>query len=296
FEEMTYMNLQFAGLFGFGNLGLNVSTFSYGDIDNYIDGTLTGTVAPSDMMLSLSYGLMVAKDLHAGLTIKYVSEKLTDEYSGTAFAGDIGLIYGIPLGALFKKDLTQPLYIGIVAQNVGMGPQFDQEKNDLPMNIRAGLAYKIRFPSALAKLKDINLTLDLLVPTDADVGVRYGTEMWWYNLPGGLDASLRFGLKMPQDLGAASGITAGAGLRIFQVEVDYALVNFGDLGTTHRIGLTYKFGKIEKPVDEAPSAEEEEEFDFEDKPSGKNKKDDAKKAIKDKKEVKDEEDDFEFEE
>lgn len=260
FEDMSYMNLQFAYLLGFGSFGLNVSTFNYGSIDNYVDGTLSGTVEPSDLLISLSYGMKVMKDLYAGISAKYISEKLTDDYSGSGMAVDIGIKYVNPLEILIKRSFIHPLQFGVVVQNIGMGPKFDTENNDLPMNIKIGLAYCLRFARSVAKLKDINFTFDFVFPSDSKAGIRYGTELWWYHLTGGLDAALRFGLKMPQDLGFTSGLTVGAGFRMFGAEFDYALVNFGDLGITHRIGMTYKFGKIDRPFEE-----KEETFDFEEK-------------------------------
>lgn len=284
FEEMSYMNLQFAGDLGFGDLGVNVSTFQYGDIDNYVNGTLSGSISPSDLLASVSYGFALFKNVYLGLTGKYISEKLTDDYKGTSIAGDGGILIISPLGSFLK-----PLQFGAVLQNIGMGPKFDTDSNDLPVMIKTGLAYKIRLAKALAKLKDINLSCDVLLPSDADLGVRIGTELWWYHLPGGLDAAIRAGLKAPQDLGFSSGLTFGGGIRAFNLEVDYALVNFGDLGTTHRVGMTYKFGKIDKPIDDVTGTinefdkeMDEDDFDFEDRSKELDKKKDLIKDKKDK--------------
>ncbi len=278
FEDMSYINFQFAGVFDFGTIGLNVSSFNYGSIDNYINGNLMSSIKPSDMSVSLSYGFKMIRDLYFGITGKYISEKLTDNYKGISIAGDAGLLYCDFLGII--KNLN----FAVIAMNIGSGPKFDSEKNDLPMTLKGGFAYKLRFARSIAKLKDINFTIDLIMPSDSDSGIRYGTELWWYNLPGRIDAAVRFGIKAPQDLGFTSGITFGGGIRLFNVQIDYALVDFGDLGKTHRMGASYKFGKINLPKDiniPKDTADDEEDFDFEEK--SKFTETDIKKEIKEKK-------------
>ncbi|MDD5067083.1 MAG: PorV/PorQ family protein [bacterium] len=261
FDDMSYLNLQFSRSFRFGSIGLNISSFNYGGIDNYVNGSLAGTIDSSDLMVMLGYSASLLNDLYFGINFKYVLEKLTSEYSGTALAGDIGLLYVNPLGTLVKQSYIKPLNFGIMVQNIGVGPKFEKEANSLPLNIRFGFSYKLRFAYAVAKLKDINFLLDFIAPSDSGFGIRYGTELWWYNLASGLDAALRLGLKAPQDLGFTSGLTVGVGLRIISLEIDYSFVNFGDLGLTHRMGLDYKFGKIEKPKEfKTKGKEETEEF------------------------------------
>jgi hypothetical protein len=44
------------------------------------------------------------------------------------------------------------------------------------------------------------------------------------------------------DIAGLSGLSAGAGIAFSSLSVDYALVPFGELGLTHRLSLSLKFG------------------------------------------------------
>lgn len=259
-ESISYYNLQFVKPFGLGNLGANISILSYGSIDKYEDGNIIGSISPSDFLFSASYSKKLKKDLFVGGTLKFASEYLSDEYSGSGFGIDAGLLYLNPLGTLIKRSYIKPLNFGLVVQNLGSGPKFDKERGGLPINIKAGFAYKYTFYRAIANLKEINFMLDFNVPTDSSFGIRYGTEAWWYNLANGLmDVAVRVGFKYPTDLGILSSMTFGAGIRMFNAQLDYALINYGDLGYTHRIGVLYRFGKITKPYEPAPEVKPVEE-------------------------------------
>ncbi len=246
-ENISFLNVMFAKNFSFGGLGVNLSALSFGSIDNYVDGELAGTISPTDLLFSVSYSREIMYNLSIGGTFKFMSESLTDEHTGSGIGFDVGLLYNDPLGIFIKKSFVKPLKFGFTVQNIGIGPKYETDNNSLPLSIKFGFAYKYRFAHSVAMLKDINLMLDFVVPNDASFGIRYGTELWWYNLGGMVDAALRFGIKAPQDLGFVSGITAGLGIRIYGIEIDYAVVNMGDLGLTHRIGMDYKFGAIVKP-------------------------------------------------
>lgn len=305
-ESIGYYNLQASRPFFFGNLGLNLSVVSYGDIENYKDGELIGTISPSDFLFTGVYSRKLKKNLFIGGSVKLASETLTDEYSGTAFGIDAGLLYLNPLGDYIKKSYIKPLNFGLVIQNIGVGPKFDKERNGLPINIKFGFAYKYRFYRAVANLKDLNFALDFIIPTDASFGIRYGTEAWWYNLANGLlDVAVRLGFKLPSDLGILSALTFGAGIRMFNTQLDYALINYGDFGFTHRIGVLYRFGKIEKPIEPPPVKPEK----VEEKPPVKEEaikeeiekfeeelEEEPVKAKEEEQPVEEEEEEFEFEE
>jgi len=244
-ESISYYNLQFAKPFGFGTLGVNIAMLSYGTIDKYENGSLIGSISPSDILFSAAYSKKLNDYMLIGANLKFISESLSDVYSGSGFGIDVGFLYNNPFAA--KQSFLTPLNLGLVVQNLGVGPTFDKESNGLPLNIKFGLAYKYTFYRAVANLKVINFMLDCNVPTDAGLGIRYGTEAWWYNLANGLmDAAVRVGFRYPTDLGILSSMTFGAGIKMFNIQLDYALINYGDLGYTHRIGLLYRFGTKKK--------------------------------------------------
>ncbi|GAI40545.1 unnamed protein product, partial [marine sediment metagenome] len=95
----------------------------------------------------------------------------------------------------------------------------------LPLTLRGGLALRLD-PFAVA--------LDVVKPSDDDTYFCAGAEWWIAGL-----AALRAGYKSNQDIG--SGLTVGLGFNLATVELDYAYVDYGDLGNTHRISLGFKW-------------------------------------------------------
>ena len=63
-----------------------------------------------------------------------------------------------------------------------------------------------------------------------------------------LRVGYRYALTSP-DLGGLSNFSAGIGVRFTQMSFDYAYIPLGDLGTTHRISVNYRF----QPPDEEAS-------------------------------------------
>ena len=58
---------------------------------------------------------------------------------------------------------------------------------------------------------------------------------------------IRGGYTSQGDVG--NGLRLGAGIRFQTLEIDYAFANEGDLGSAHRVGITYQFGKkAEEPL------------------------------------------------
>jgi hypothetical protein len=55
-----------------------------------------------------------------------------------------------------------------------------------------------------------------------------------------LRAGYRFGYDTAS-LGGTVGLSAGFGFKIWDVDMDYAFVPFGELGDTHRVSFIGKF-------------------------------------------------------
>lgn len=129
----------------------------------------------------------------------------------TAFLATVGFLY--PVG--------ERLTLGLAAQNIGSRLGADP----LPLTFKLGAA---------SRLKNLTLALDVAKPQDNEIYYCLGAE-WWLK-----DAlALRAGYKTHRDAG--EGITAGIGLKMGKVSLDYAYVPYGDLGSTHRISLGIKF-------------------------------------------------------
>jgi len=84
--------------------------------------------------------------------------------------------------------------------------------------------------------RDLNLSAEALAPLDNQLEFSLGGEFWYADL-----LALRAGYKA----GYLNQYTAGAGFKIFHLKLDYAFVPYGELGYTHRVSMSYYFGKPE---------------------------------------------------
>jgi len=185
----------------------------------------------NDLAIALGYGQTFGDNFALGIGGKFISSNLVT-YSAVGEAMDAGLLLYTQ-----NKDLT----LGLSVQNVGQISNFSdyssQEK--LPLVYRAGLTYRFQQPGSVHFL----VGMDLEKPIDNDAIVQTGGEVWWG------DESFAVGLRggysvnpLNQDLGSGVGASMGAGIRVSDFELNYALVPFGVLGDTQRFSLTYRFG------------------------------------------------------
>ncbi|MEW6609580.1 MAG: PorV/PorQ family protein [bacterium] len=186
-----------------------------------------GSFDTSDLNISLGYARGLTYNLSIGITGKFIQEKLDDE-KATTFAGD--------LGGLYKRG---NLNIGVNLQNIGKKVKFIKQSYPLPLNIKTGIAYKLRddliFAVDMDKfLKESNSKLHL--------GVEYRL-LDNLTLQGGYSQSLNSHSK---DLGKYS---FGFGLKRNYMLFDYCFLPYDDIGSTHRLSLSVEFPKKEEGID-----------------------------------------------
>jgi len=116
----------------------------------------------------------------------------------------------------------------LVVQNLGSKMKFDVEEQEIPMVIRAGLAWRYADP-------DINLSFDLLKARDTDVLVLIGIESTFLK-----QFSLRVGNRITSYEAFEPSLGVGFSLE-GQYYLNYSYMNLSDLGNTHRIGFSYHF-------------------------------------------------------
>jgi hypothetical protein len=80
------------------------------------------------------------------------------------------------------------------------------------------------------------VALDLDFPADDSVGARMGAEYLFGN-----GIAIRAGYRTGTGFDFPSGLCAGAGYGTDTYQLDYALVPYGDIGSTHRISFTVRF-------------------------------------------------------
>jgi hypothetical protein len=232
-----------------GNIGTFAGSFLYLGMDKLEgrddSGGLTGeSFAPISMSGSISYSRdlsrLVSFPLAGGISGKYVHDALwlsdnEGDNTGKAFALDIGLLAGIPS--------IDRLKFGLAIQNMSTGITYNEEKEKLPVVTRVGLAAGVLNMAE----HTINLTLDGVFPSDNSPQANAGLEYWFHKMFAVRVGYRGLGAVNNQAAGGLTGLTAGAGLKVKGVGIDFAWVPYGYLapnGNTFRAGITLDFGKF----------------------------------------------------
>lgn len=204
-----------------GTIGAEILYIGYGVFERADSNgsVLEGTLSPSDMSVSLAYGISIMKGVYGGAALKYASRSdgIND---GAYFLADAG----------FKYD-DGVLSAGLSAKNFGLSEGFP-----LPYLIRAGVGYNMMLDEAYR----IQFAADAAYMFDAGLEINAGAEFSMTNF-----IFVRAGYRSAETnnyLGGLSGITAGFGMHFEMFEADYAFVPYGDLGTAHRIEIKVKIG------------------------------------------------------
>jgi hypothetical protein len=217
-----------------GQISAAIIYFDYGDFDetNEFAEETGRTFGARDFAIALSYSDYLESRFAYGVTLKYVQSKI-DVFSASAIAFDFGLIYEAP----FQKDL----FFGLSLLNVGESlSAFIDTKENLPLSLRLGFAKKLEhLPLILnASFNDLNINEDSII--DRLKKFSIGGE---FILSEPLRLRLGYNNDVHQSLDTGtgtgfSGVTLGFGFLLNMYRFDYGFASFGDLGTTHRFGIS----------------------------------------------------------
>jgi len=217
-----------------GTFAGSINYLSMDKIQGYdAGGSPSGKVPAYDLLGVLSYARELPYEIYGGINLKIIQQKLEKE-SSSAFGVDIGIIGG--LGKWLEVEELEELTIGLNLQNLGSKVKFQKEEGSLPLNLKFGVGL---IKEVLGD--PLTIAIDGNLPNDNDFYVSLGIEYWVRDL-----IVLRVGYKSGQDLG--NGLSFGGGIKVNIFQLDYALVHFGELGYTHRIGIVTRFGKEAKAM------------------------------------------------
>ena len=209
-----------------GNYALGLQVASLSDIDQRRDefGNYQGEFSSSNLLAGAAWSTRMGRLLTAGVGIKAVHERY-DNLEQTSAAADIGLqLKGGAWGA------------GFHAQNLGAklsGNSIEDEGSVLPLRISAAISRQAFVPTWQNSLQITGM------PNEDRLRLSAGSELWLgFPESQGLRLALRAGYQvdlLQEDVGRAS---VGAGFQAPPyLELNYALINFGQLGTAHRFTL-----------------------------------------------------------
>jgi hypothetical protein len=186
-------------------------------------GESQGEFGSTGLAMAFGYARQFSEDLTVGGAVKGIYQGI-DEYQAHGVAVDVGVQYQID---------PYPVVIAGVIQNLGVQTgSFGDEKEDLPLRIRAGGLYRILE-------EKVSVGLDLEKAIDNKFLARVGAE-WWASE----QLALRMGysssgsdLKTESGGDVLAGFSFGMGLLWQRYAVDYAVTPMVDLGWVHRIGF-----------------------------------------------------------
>ncbi|MBA7509519.1 Outer membrane protein A [subsurface metagenome] len=207
-----------------GTLGINVSYLHMGRMDKISRDAPQGKFNVYDIYGGLAYGLPVSKSFCFGFNLMGLESRI-DRNKASAFSSDVGIMLSTP---------NRTFSFGLVGQN--LGTKMRGEK--LPINIKAGLACKIKFSQERV---DLSIALDANKPIEGDFNFSLGIEHVLLET-----FAVRAGYKydlQKTGLSNLAGLRVGAGLRWRGLLTNYAWAPYASLGTTHMVSLGYRFGK-----------------------------------------------------
>jgi outer membrane protein OmpA-like peptidoglycan-associated protein len=222
-----------------GSMGGLAASFGYTDFGS-VEGAdalnnPTGYYGAHNYSGSVGWGKELVPNLAAGISLKANSSTFGGG-NYTTMSTDLGLLWAA------RPDLD----LGFSYTNIPVGGRIGGA--DLASGLRLGAGWKESKEWLLAAATELQ---------NGGVNrIQLGTEY----LVGDVDKvanvlALRGGyaLSFPSaDLGLLNGLTIGLGYTITRsLAVDYAFLPAGDLGETHRLSLTFKFGCPERPKPKA---------------------------------------------
>lgn len=228
FESTRLDFLAYAHPTSQGTFAGGVTYLSQGKIEGRDGlGRPTAGFDASDAAVSLGYARKLdAADL--GASFKYLRSHIgSSEAQGVA----------VDLGARRELDGVGPgkLVLGVSLRNLGPGLKFADQRNDLPLRLAVGAAYRLSGGHALA-VEMVNSPRG--TGTDAAFGGEYQAVKNVY-LRGGY--TTQTAITGGSGFDAAKGLTLGLGFRDEKWALDYAVLPSGELGRSHRFSVGMRF-------------------------------------------------------
>ncbi len=230
--DMNAGNLAYARpVNGVGVIGIGITYFDYGRFDKANEfGQKEGEFGASDILVTASGARSLTNKFDLGISLKYLNSSI-DAYSASALVSDIGMIYRTGYenwdvgGGVFNAGFAMSSYL--------------EEKDDVPTSYRLGLSAPLEhLPVRFSVMGDYadgekiraNGGLELSFSPNVQGRLGYGTV--------GIDQ--RVGL----DRDALAGFSAGIGIKMKRLSLDYALSSLGEIGFVNRFSLSADLGQV----------------------------------------------------
>lgn len=214
------------------SLGIGGSLLSFTDEKFVGPGKIAGTYTCNDILLLLNLSFNLYKRFAIGTNLKYVASRY-DNYYAYSLATDLGIVFKI----------IENLYLGASLLHFGTKRRFIYYKEILPLNLKIGASYKIFFTKKIVT----TFASDLSTYIDQLPSLGIGGEVLLKGIRKEKEhLALRAGYRTGEKIGTFSGLSFGLGY-IYQflenifLSIDLTYLDYGYLGSSERISLTFKY-------------------------------------------------------
>jgi len=210
-----------------GSIGITGLMFDGGDIEvNYLDGENKKIKLEQDTVVSLGYGNNSGEIFFHGINLKFINSQLAEQYKPITIASDLGLLI---------RSIDNKISFGLSIENLGLGLKYKDVTEELPTNLKLGLAFRLIDDRELSLLFAADMKKSIKDNETADL-YNFGLETQLYKI-----AYLRIGYKTP----SPNTISLGFGFNIYSLCLDYAYLPLSSIDEmSHYISLSLKFGSM----------------------------------------------------
>jgi opacity protein-like surface antigen len=241
----------------FGTVGINATFLTTDPMERTTVYSPTGTGEMFDVgsyAFGLGYATSLTDRFSIGFNFKYIQETIYHS-SANGIAFDIGTLFttrlnGLKIGMSISNYGTKMQMAGqdmlvqvdvdkaVDGNNSNINAYLATEKYDLPLMFRVGVNMDV-----LKGLGDsnLNLSIDALHPNDDVESLNLGAEYIYRNT-----ISFRGGYHSLFSIDSETGLALGTGLNVniignFNLNVDYAYLDFGRLDNTQMVTISLEF-------------------------------------------------------
>ena len=250
FSSFTH-HVKNIGTFNLAMMYANYGKFKRADAS----GQINGEFVANDLALMVGYGRAIDSNIRIGANLKFFNS-IYDFYYSNGLAVDLAASYQKP-NSLFSA--------GLVIQNIGFSFSKYSDNEALPLDIQAGVTYKLRhapfrFSLTLANLQQWDLTYDdPLAPQDFDPNtfepipaaeptildkaaghVIFATEIVLsknFNIQLGYNMRRRQELRFLDKKGMV-GFSGGVAFKVKKFHLNYSVASYNLAGNSHSFSIT----------------------------------------------------------
>lgn len=220
-QSIHYEQLSIARPWGSGGIGLGIQYLGSGDMpETSLSGQRLGQYSAYYAAYSAGYGRRLGDRWSAGVTARWIQSRLAD-VRGSAWAADAGVLW----------RPVQRWSASLTATNWGERLRYLSQSDRLPRAVKASLSY--------TATRAWTLSSEAAYRPEGAESFHAGAE--WRPLP---PVALRAGYRtdIARRQAAPAGFSGGLGLTLWNQELAYAWVPYGDLGSTQYISFIARLG------------------------------------------------------